>query len=134
MDKEKIDNQFKEIADYINKLPKVNRFNVTASKEEAKGMGCVEVCAEANPSMEDIRWINERIGSLRDELYRLWDDLYNHKHNGHIPAINGAKAMNKALKSLGLDEDYEVERKVIYASDGSISGYSFYYPRNAIGV
>jgi Mg2+ and Co2+ transporter CorA len=48
----------------------------------------------------------------------MWNYQYNHA-NGHIPPIVGAEKMNKALKVLGLDGDYEASPKVIMASKGN---------------
>jgi hypothetical protein len=69
---------------------------------------------------------------LYDSMYRMCDgiysyidrvasNLYNHTDPAsHIPPIKGAGQMNKALKALGMSEDYEVKPKVIYSSRNNI--------------
>jgi hypothetical protein len=70
------------------------------------------------------------LNQLVDVVLRISDNLYSYvaevdgwnyekwdKHLvGHIPSIIGAEKMNKALKVLGLSEDYVAQPKVIYSS------------------
>ncbi len=131
MNKEIQEKKFTAIGDYIAAIPKIKNFHIKANlKEEAKGdmMNCVEVSDIPSPTYQDIQWLSNSIDSIRKDYWDLWDALYEHKNNGHLPPIVGAQAMTKALKAVGLDGDYSVEPKVIYASDGSISGYNFYVP------
>jgi len=55
--------------------------------------------------------------ATREYLHELERELYDHAsvQNGHLPRIKGAGAMEKALKALGMDEDYTVEKSVIYS-------------------
>jgi hypothetical protein len=59
------------------------------------------------------------IDNLRSAIWKIEDNFYNmmsaHK-DGHLPPINGPEKMNKALSVLGLDGDYQVEKRTIYAS------------------
>jgi hypothetical protein len=63
-------------------------------------------------SIENIKWT---IAWLRDDIYSLHDRYANHTQKGHIPPILGADKMEKALKVLSMDKDYEVQKPVIYA-------------------
>lgn len=74
--------------------------------------------------------INSRISemfhytiSLVDDVYRnvaMFEDemfSYINKHRqGHLPPIEGAGKMQKALETLGISDDYEIEKKSIYAN------------------
>lgn len=55
---------------------------------------------------------HRRIDYISEDIYSFID-----KHSeGHIPPIVGAERMNKALKVLGLDDDYEAYPKYISAN------------------
>lgn len=131
--------KFKELDDYIAAIPTIKKFNIKASKESATAMtgtnlckaDCLEVSDVPSPTYEDLRYIHERLNSFREDYWRLWEALNEHERNGHLPRIQGAGAMNKALKALGLGDDYKVEPKVIYANDGSASAYQWTIPASA---
>ncbi len=88
--------------------------------------GCCEVTV-ATPvlTQADLSYINDRIRWIQDDINYLRTDFYKHTTEGHLPKIEGATAMEKALKALGLAGDYEVEKKTIYANDGTVSSISF---------
>ncbi len=71
----------------------------------------------------DCEILNDRINYLREDLNYIRQELYNH-YEGHIPKILGPTAMAKALKALGIDGDYQVQPRYIYASDGTIESIS----------
>ncbi len=77
---------------------------------------CPEPCCEV--SLSDISYLHSRIESLWNEVFRVWNALYSHQSEGHLPKINGAEKLQKALDVLGLSGDYEIEKKTIYASSG----------------
>ncbi len=57
--------------------------------------------------------------NLHDRMDRMQSSLWQYQDShadGHIPAIKGAGAMNKALTALGLDKDFVAQKKSIYAS------------------
>lgn len=125
MDKAKQEAKFKAIADYIAKIPTRKSYKTVKpnenKKEEAKADMCmmgVDVCDVPSPTYSDIQWLSSQIDTIRQDYWDLWNQLYDHMNNGHIPQIVGAEAMQKALKVLGLDGDYQVQPKVIYASNG----------------
>lgn len=107
-------------------------------KQQAKAnydakANCVEICTEPAPpevTYADLEYINARINYLREDLNYYRDQFYNHTQ-GHLPKIVGASAMEKALKAIGLGDDYTVEKRVIYASDGSSSPESFLISRKS---
>ena len=97
-----------------------------ASLEEAKAYRVEKTalafidCGEPTCSCSnDVSYLQSRIESISRDYYDLWGKLYDHMSNGHIPQITGAEKMAKALKALGLEGDFDVQKKVIYASDGS---------------
>jgi hypothetical protein len=53
-----------------------------------------------------MEWMERRIETNAEKLY-------GHMNEGHIPPIQGAGKMNRALEILGLSEDYDARRKVI---------------------
>lgn len=54
-------------------------------------------------------WLYARIAGLENEFY-------GHVYNGHLPPIQGPEKMAKAISVLGLDGDYEVKKRQVYAS------------------
>lgn len=56
-----------------------------------------------------------RFNSILSELDRLYTSFYQHTQN-HLPPIVGADKMTKALKVLGLDGEYDVAKKTIFAA------------------
>ena len=60
-----------------------------------------------------ISGVHNRISYLEDGFY---DWAYDHQSNGHLPKILGAGKMEKALDKLGLSDDYDVRKPVVYAS------------------
>ena len=80
-------------------------------------------CCKETATLADLQnafsYFNDRIRYVNDQMNSLWTSLYEHTSQGHLPKLAGAAQMEKALKALGLDGDYEVQKRVIYASDGS---------------
>ncbi len=87
----------------------------------------------ANPkknemTMEDcmaaMSYLHERVGHVYSYASRVEDSLHefarDHSGPGHLPKIVGADKMNKALKALGMDGDYQVEKKMIRASKDQV--------------
>lgn len=67
------------------------------------------------------------IDCLYNELQFLYryisnveDMLLSHAKNGHLPPIIGPDKLTKAIKILGLDGDYEVNKRQIWASNGQL--------------
>lgn len=51
---------------------------------------------------------------MREDMAYMRQDLYKHMNNGHLPAISDAGMMKKVLKSLGLEDSYEVKTPAVY--------------------
>lgn len=65
-----------------------------------------------------IQWVMYEIQYRERWLQNRLDDIYDYMdehRKGHLPPINGAEKMEKALKVLGIGEDYEVRKPVIFA-------------------
>lgn len=83
----------------------------------------VSTSTPCGPTYEDlhhlasyiVRELQYQTNWLWAELDYLSDTFYKHKQ-GHIPPINGAEKMKKALSTLGIAEDYEIIKPVIFAS------------------
>jgi hypothetical protein len=78
------------------------------------------VAEEPEITQEDLDWIRSQIEWVRMDINDLYNMHFRHME-GHIPAIVGADKMNTALEALGLANDYKVEKKTIYANDGTVS-------------
>jgi hypothetical protein len=88
----------------------------------------VEVVANLSSDELDERmsYVWRDISALYEKIYQLRNDLYNeiytfiNKHEeGHLPKIQGPEKMQKAIEAIGLGGDYEVMKRVIYASNGA---------------
>lgn len=83
---------------------------------EIKGDMPVDPKMDKYNSMMDMMY--RGFSNLRDYIYGLESKMYaqmdTHK-KGHLPPILGADKMSKALKTLGCDGDYEIQKPVIYA-------------------
>lgn len=53
---------------------------------------------------------------LAESIDRLYNVIAAHME-GHLPKIQGAEKMQKALEALSLDGDYQVMKPVVFASD-----------------
>lgn len=53
---------------------------------------------------------------LAAEIAYIENALYKHVSSGHLPPINGADKLQKALEVLGISGDYEVRKPVVFAS------------------
>lgn len=85
----------------------------------------------SDPSNDDVAYsgpsydyVDSNISWLQSQLSDLWQAFWKHTQDGHLPPIEGAGQMIKALKALGLDESYDVQKKVIYANDGTRKGFN----------
>lgn len=112
---------------------------ILASLEEQSKDFKNKVQTKASPDTvcaEDYQYLSkccdnlyEMIYRLRDYIYQsdaeIWNALYDHKNNGHIPPIKGTEKMEKALKVLGIDKDYEILKPVIYSTASKNGSKSF---------
>lgn len=112
---EKVDKTFEESAAKLTALTQITQANY----------GGAEVCMPAPVTQGDLMYLSERLGYLRDEIGYLRESFYKHANEGHLPKIIGAAALTKALKALGLGDDYEVARTTIYANDGIATSEQF---------
>ena len=119
----------KKFLDFLGEVKSKTSKKVKKGEKAAKAsMGdCIEVelkveAEEEEPEVtqEDLNWVNTRIDWAREEINNMFNMFYRHME-GHIPAIVGADKMNTALEALGLANDYKVEKKTIYANDGTVS-------------
>lgn len=61
----------------------------------------------------------DMVNNLRQYVYRVEDAMYSKfsDHSiGHLPPINGAGKMEKALEKLGIAEDYNISKPTIWVS------------------
>jgi hypothetical protein len=55
----------------------------------------------------ELKWLSEDMRSLRERFFK-------HEMDGHLPPIKDAGQMKKALKSLGLEDSYNVQTPTVY--------------------
>lgn len=73
-------------------------------------------------SMEDVYAVMRSVASsyeyelkwLREDMSYTRDAFFKHVNNGHIPAILDGGIMKKALKSLGLEDSYQVSIPTVF--------------------
>jgi 5-bromo-4-chloroindolyl phosphate hydrolysis protein len=59
----------------------------------------------------------QMVSSLRQYVYGMEDNFYRTMDThmvGHLPKIAGAEKMSNALETLGISEDYAVQKPTIY--------------------
>lgn len=120
---ERLQEADKEFADACAKISKL----LGPAKQTAKA-NYGEVCAPVPVTVEDLRYLHDRITYLREEISNLRQTHYEHL-DGHLPKIVGAAALTKALKAIGMDGDYEVKKRTIYANDGKATSEDFIISR-----
>lgn len=73
--------------------------------------------ALVNRVVSYMQTLEGRMGYLEDTVANQRERFYEHTDNGHLPPIKGREQMSKALKGLGLSEEYEpAPKKVVYAN------------------
>lgn len=61
----------------------------------------------------------QMISSLRQYVYSVEDRMYSNfsDHNkGHLPKILGAEKMQNAIDTLGISQDYDVQKPIVWIS------------------
>ena len=101
----------------------LSKLSETFASELAKLKKVIASDSVTSDSNSQLRDCMNAIYSVADNLHNRMDRMsasmyaYQDSHStGHLPPIVGAGKMNKALASLGLDEDFEASKKTIYAS------------------
>lgn len=110
------------------KMPakKVTANMITPDKCDTAGVAMVE-----QPQYMEYDEVMDCMSELASYFYQemqyqmnwIWAEIdyienafYQHVSSGHLPPINGADKMTKALDVLGLSGDYQVQKPIIYAS------------------
>lgn len=75
-----------------------------------------DICCRLDNLAYSINYISNSINELYRYVNSVENHLYKHLDNGHIPPILGAEKFANALEALGIDGDYKVEKKTIWAS------------------
>ena len=75
----------------------------------------MEALYEAMSSL--YREVDRKMSYLWGEIDFLYGRLREHE-KGHIPSNLTPGQLDQAIKTLGLENDYEVKKKVVYAQDG----------------
>lgn len=80
-----------------------------------------------SPEMQILKSCMAQMYGMMDNMNNRMDRMNNNMWNyqdshaeGHIPKIIGADKMNKALKALGMDGDYEAKKKTLFAAAQNI--------------
>lgn len=108
--------EFEAIAKSLEEVK--SKFKIVADVYDADSAPAV--------SYSDIDYLHRRCSDCVDRIYKLYDEVYKmfaeHTQN-HLPPIQTPSQMEKAIKALGLDKDYDVQKRTIWASDGTVDKY-----------
>ena len=119
-----------EVADNLEKLRSVIK-RIPDSKEQASASmgvnmccdGIQQDCCEPEVDYSDLaviyQYVDSMLSYLRSNVQDIQSLLWAHINNGHLPVIQGAEGMAKALKALGMDGDYQVQKQTVYANNGA---------------
>jgi hypothetical protein len=110
-----------KFSENLNQLKQIRaQFEILDNKfKEIKGYeGPVECCKPDDVTIlkDDVKYLYALISNMRNYLYQLEGAFYNYtyEHNSnHVPKLN-ASAMEKFLKAVGMDDDFEVQKPTIY--------------------
>lgn len=72
------------------------------------------------------RYVDNEYRYLSERINRLAKAFSIHKQN-HLPSPATASQMSKAVKALGMEDDYDVKKKTIYIEQGDNSIEASYY-------
>jgi hypothetical protein len=84
-----------------------------------------ECCTEVKKCCDyeyDINYLKSEVQSIYRWIFQLESALYEHSSQGHLPKIPGAGKMQEILEILNLQNDFKVERKEVFASNGKRIG------------
>lgn len=81
------------------------------------------VVKEKDKNQENFDRMHSLMWQLNSDMYnyasRIHGMLNDHMDSGkHLPMMSGPGQMAKAVKALGLSDDYDVKKRVIYAANG----------------
>jgi hypothetical protein len=113
-----------KLKELLGKLEELEKF----TKDKMPKTELVTFQAKADDyqvSYNDISYLHDRVNSVREMCYKVWEELERHSTVGHLPKLETPEQVEKALKALGLDKSYEVKKRVIYASNGEPSKHSW---------
>jgi hypothetical protein len=104
-----MDNDFKKNLDSL-------KTSIAATQEKIQEVKANDdmqsMCSKMEYMMQEMGYIYRYASAVEDMVWK-----YMEKHSkGHLPPIVGAERMQKALKSIGMDGDYDVIKSVIFAS------------------
>ena len=73
--------------------------------------------ALVNRVVSYMQTLEGRMGYLEDTVSNQAQRFYEHTDSGHLPPIKSREHMDRAIKSLGLDKEYEAApKRVVYAN------------------
>lgn len=100
-------NELKEIKAKLEQSEKSFK-QIRADIGEDKSNEIYWKCMDSCYSM--VSNLKQYIYSIEDSFYKRMDDHL----AGHLPKINGAEKMQNALETLGISEDYDIQKPTIY--------------------
>lgn len=98
--------QIKDLGEQIT--ASLNKIEAAKASMPVTGATVDDLSAVYRSLYSSIDYLNQRIGYI-------WDAIYAHQ-DGHLPKTNGVEQMSRAVAALGLDKEYQVAPKVIYAN------------------
>lgn len=68
----------------------------------------------ASSMRQEMNWHRQAMAA---EMQYHRDQFYDHV-KGHLPPIHSAEQMKRAVAALGMDKEYDVQKRVVFASSG----------------
>jgi len=72
--------------------------------------------ADMDEDDQEKEFMKQMVNNIADYIFAIENQMYKMHQNhqiGHLPAIKSPGKMQKALKTLGVDDDYEVAKPLI---------------------
>lgn len=111
--------KIKEIRAKINELKEKyalsKGYKVTKRAEE-DGVKEIEVECKCEMEMDYMYYLIESMGKYLNYLEQDFYNYISYHNKGHLPAIMGAEKMQNALEVLGISEDYDVVKQILFAN------------------
>ena len=66
-------------------------------------------------------WLNTKLQWLQEDLNYIVKIIIEHINKGHIPPIASVEQMKRVIEVLGLEDEYVVKPKEVYAANFTVS-------------
>lgn len=102
---------------YLNTKWSTKADGMDPSEEPEDSTEMEDQMEEMDSQMQSMCWTCEYLQSQINYLAQSFYDYVNYHSQGHLPAAPSVEQMTGAVKALGLDKEYNVQKKTIWAKD-----------------